>query len=121
MNHTFSDFKEIYDQGTKVNLKQINQLEKEEKQSEKAVRNIIKYQENINKQEKQAKQNTLECPNCGSNNITFAGNKRKSFSVSKAVGGAVLTGGIGTLAGFTGKKGKKNKFICMSCGKEFIK
>lgn len=119
MNHTFPDFKKIYDQGDKVNLQQINQSEKEEKQNKESIINIIKEQENINTQKKQIKQNTLECPNCGSKDITFAGNKRKGFSVGKAVGGAVLTGGIGTLAGFTGKKGKKNQFICMSCGKEF--
>lgn len=70
---------------------------------------------------KQEQQNTLICPKCGSTKITFAGNKRKSFSVGKAVGGAVLTGGIGTLAGFAGKKGKKNKFVCLSCGKGFEK
>lgn len=37
-------------------------------------------------------------------------NNRKSFSVNKAVGGAALTGGIGTLAGFAGKKGKDQWF-----------
>lgn len=69
------------------------------------------------KQEK----NALKCPKCGSHEIQFVGNKRKGFSVGKAVGGAVLTGGIGTLAGFAGGKGKKNEFVCMNCGKTFIK
>lgn len=63
----------------------------------------------------------LKCPHCGSDNIQFAGNKRKGFSVGKAVGGAVLTGGIGTLAGFAGGKGKKNEFVCMNCGKKFLR
>lgn len=40
---------------------------------------------------------------------------KKAFSVGKAIGGALLTGGIGTLAGFAGKKGKYEVF-CMNCG-----
>lgn len=63
----------------------------------------------------------LKCPKCGSKDLQFAGNKRKGFSVGKAVGGAVLTGGIGTLAGFAGGKGKKNEFVCMNCGKTFTR
>jgi hypothetical protein len=58
------------------------------------------------------------CPICGSTNIQFLGNKRKSFSVGKAVGGAVLTGGIGVLAGFAGKKGK-DQWLCMDHGHRF--
>lgn len=45
-------------------------------------------------------------------------NNRKSFSVGKAVGGAALTGGIGTLAGFAGKKGKDQRF-CQDCNTVF--
>lgn len=72
--------------------------------------------------EKQDMQNSLVCPYCGSDNLTFAGNKRKGFSVGKAIGKAFITpGGIGALAGFAGKKGKKNQFICMSCGQDFTK
>ncbi|GAJ25584.1 hypothetical protein JCM15457_454 [Liquorilactobacillus sucicola DSM 21376 = JCM 15457] len=51
--------------------------------------------------------NKLVCPKCGSSNIQFAGNNRKSFSVDKAVAGTVLTGGVGALAGFIGKTGEK--------------
>lgn len=61
----------------------------------------------------------LSCPKCGSENLQFVGNNRKAFSVGKAVGGAVLTGGIGVMAGFIGKKSKKNSFVCLDCGKEF--
>ncbi|MGN1114323.1 MAG: hypothetical protein ACI4RC_04300 [Oscillospiraceae bacterium] len=57
----------------------------------------------------------LKCPKCKSTNIQVLGNDRKGFSVGKAIGGALLTGGIGTLAGFAGKKGKYEVF-CMSCG-----
>lgn len=66
-------------------------------------------------------QNKLKCPYCGSTNIQLLGQHRKGFSVGKAVGGAVLTGGVGTLAGFVGKKTKKTDFVCMNCGKQFMK
>ena len=36
-----------------------------------------------------------------------------------AVGGAVLTGGVGALAGFAGKKTKQTDFVCMDCGQQF--
>ena len=45
---------------------------------------------------------------------------RKGFSVGKAAAGAILTGGIGTLAGFAGKKGKNN-WHCNNCGRTFKK
>ena len=59
------------------------------------------------------------CPNCQSANIQFLGNNKKSFSVGKAAAGAVLTGGIGTLAGFAGKKGKTDNWHCSDCGATF--
>lgn len=57
----------------------------------------------------------MKCPKCKSTNIQVLGNNRKAFSVGKAVGGALLTGGIGALAGFAGKKGKYEVF-CADCG-----
>ncbi|BDQ51677.1 hypothetical protein [Enterococcus faecalis] len=51
-------------------------------------------------------------------NVEFMQNNRKSFSVGKAAGGAILTGGVGTLAGFAGKKGK-NQWHCKNCGNTF--
>lgn len=65
--------------------------------------------------------NVIKCPNCSSTNIDYLGNNKKSFSVGKAVGGAALTGGIGTLAGFAGKKGKSDKWHCKNCGQVFNK
>lgn len=62
-----------------------------------------------------AKTMSMICPMCMSSNINILGNDRKGFSVGKAVGGALLTGGIGALAGFAGKKGKYEVF-CMNCG-----
>lgn len=60
----------------------------------------------------------IVCPYCKSKDVNFMGNDRKSFSVGKAVVGGVLTGGIGALVGFTGKKGK-NEFMCNSCNRIF--
>lgn len=62
--------------------------------------------------------NAIKCSKCKSTNVAFMDNKKKSFSVGKAVGGAVLTGGIGTLAGFAGKKGK-DRWHCADCGNVF--
>lgn len=58
--------------------------------------------------------NEIKCPKCGSTQI--AANK-KGFSGTKAVGGAILTGGIGLLAGTIGS----NKIIitCLNCGNNF--
>lgn len=62
---------------------------------------------------------TPRCPKCKSTNIQALGRHKKGFSVGKAVVGGLLTGGIGTLAGFAGKKTKKVEMICLDCGKQF--
>lgn len=62
--------------------------------------------------------NRIKCPSCSSINVQFLQQDKKSFSVGKAVGGALLTGGIGALAGFTGKKGNK-QWHCLNCGNLF--
>lgn len=67
------------------------------------------------------KKNVVKCPNCKGTDLENLGNNKKSFSVGKAIGGAALTGGIGTLAGFAGKKGKSDKWHCKSCGQLFDK
>lgn len=58
--------------------------------------------------------NQVHCPKCNSTQITI---NKKGFSVGKAVAGAVLTGGIGLLAGGIGS----NKIIitCLACGHQF--
>lgn len=65
------------------------------------------------------KKNARVCPKCESPDIQFMENKKKGFSVGKAVAGGVLTGGIGTVAGFAGKKGKKDRWHCTNCGNVF--
>lgn len=56
----------------------------------------------------------IHCPKCGSNQLTA---DKKGFSGKKAVAGAILTGGIGILAGTIGSN--KIKITCLSCGLEF--
>ena len=56
----------------------------------------------------------IKCPKCGSTQLTT---NKKGFSGKKAVAGAVLTGGIGLLAGTI----SSNKVIitCLRCGTQF--
>ena len=56
----------------------------------------------------------IGCPKCGSTEITA---NKKGYQVGKAVGGAILTGGVGLLAGFHGS----NKILvtCLACSKRF--
>lgn len=60
----------------------------------------------------------LRCPSCKSVNVQFMGNQRKAFSVGKAVAGGLLTGGVGAVAGFAGKKGQ-DRWHCTQCGHVF--
>jgi rubredoxin len=56
----------------------------------------------------------VTCPKCGSDQIVAG---KKGFSGTKAVAGAVLTGGIGLLAGTIGSN--KIKITCLNCGHVF--
>lgn len=60
----------------------------------------------------------IKCPYCKSFNISPVGRGRKSFSVGKMALGWILTGGIGLLAGFFGKKGKY-EYFCNDCNRQF--
>lgn len=56
----------------------------------------------------------IRCPQCNSNQLHV---DKKGFSAGKAIGGAILAGGVGALAGF---HGKGNIVItCLACGKKF--
>ena len=61
----------------------------------------------------------MKCPRCGSQNIQMVGTHKQGFSVGKAVGGAILTGGVGSLIGFAGKQTDKSDWVCLDCGKSF--
>ncbi|PWT35762.1 hypothetical protein DKZ22_10920 [Limosilactobacillus reuteri] len=63
----------------------------------------------------------MKCPKCRSTNVQPLGVHKKGFSVGKAIGGAVLTGGVGAVAGFLGKNTNQTDFVCMDCGKQFKK
>ena len=53
-----------------------------------------------------------------SKNVQFMQQDKKGFSVGKALGGAVLSGGVGAVAGFAGKK-KKKQWHCLNCSNVF--
>lgn len=57
---------------------------------------------------------TMKCPKCNSLQLT---SNKKGFSGGKAVTGAVLTGGIGILAGTIGSG--KVIITCLKCGHKF--
>ncbi len=57
---------------------------------------------------------SITCPKCGSAQL-FAG--KKGFSGKKAVAGAIVTGGIGVLAGTIGSN--QVLLTCLACGHKF--
>lgn len=63
----------------------------------------------------------MKCPRCGSQNIHPLSQHRKGFSLTKAAGGTLLAGKNGSLAGFAGKKTNQVDWVCMDCGKTFVK
>lgn len=56
----------------------------------------------------------VTCPKCGSDQLSA---NKKGFSGGKAVAGAILTGGIGLLAGTIGSS--KVVCTCLACGNTF--
>ena len=53
----------------------------------------------------------ISCPECKSTDFTT---NKKGFGLGKAVGGLILTGGVGLLGGFIGSQ--KINITCLSCG-----
>ena len=93
-------------------------IDNQKKSPEQRERELKAFRANQEKKKQEKKQNIITCPNCKSKDVTFLQQDKKAFSVGKAVGGAVLTGGIGALAGFAGKKGNK-QWHCKNCGNFF--
>lgn len=93
-------------------------IDNQKKSPEQRERELEAFRANQEKKKQEKKQNIITCPNCKSKDVTFLQQDKKAFSVGKAVGGAVLTGGIGALAGFAGKKGNK-QWHCKNCGNFF--
>ncbi|HEU7999683.1 TPA: hypothetical protein VWH87_001231 [Streptococcus pneumoniae] len=97
----------------------IDNQKKSPEQRERELETFRANQEKKKQEKKQEKkQNIITCPTCKSKDVTFLQQDKKAFSVGKAVGGAVLTGGVGALAGFAGKKGNK-QWHCQNCGNFF--
>ncbi|MGX8699800.1 hypothetical protein [Caproiciproducens sp.] len=65
-------------------------------------------------EQEKIRRTTPHCPKCGSTSLTAA---KKGFGVGKAIAGAVVTGGVGLLAGFIGSG--KVELICLNCGTKF--
>lgn len=59
-------------------------------------------------------ENSVKCPKCGSSQITA---QKKGFSGVKAVGGALVAGGVGLLAGLHGSS--DIDVTCLNCGKHW--
>ncbi|HRN80175.1 MAG TPA: hypothetical protein PKY29_04345 [Ferruginibacter sp.] len=59
-------------------------------------------------------QEKVFCPKCKSTELTA---NKKGFSAGQAVGGALLTGGIGLVAGAIGSG--KVRITCLNCGNRF--
>jgi hypothetical protein len=89
-----------------------NSVSKPKLQSQPIINNIEQPKEKYSR-------HAPKCPKCKSHNIQILDNRRKAFSLGKAAVGGVLYGGIGTIAGFAGKRGKKYDAVCMKCGKKF--
>ena len=71
-------------------------------------------QTSITENIKKSNNNKIQCPKCKSINVIGG---KKGFSGTQAVGGAILTGGIGILAGTIGSN--KVELSCLSCGNKF--
>ena len=65
-------------------------------------------------QQAQQQEEYLSCPKCGSRELHA---EHKGFSGGKALAGAILTGGIGLLAGTIGSR--DTEITCLKCGKKF--
>ncbi len=107
---------------TIVKLHEANQSSKK-KDGKSLLTKMVEAQEAANNRHESIKRDRLKakmkCPRCNSTNIQPVGKHKRGFSVGKAVGGAVLTGGVGTLAGFAGKQTGKSDWVCLDCGKSF--
>lgn len=89
-------------------------MTKEQKEQSKIERE--KAKEELGDSLRQAR--AVKCPHCKSTDVEFMVQQRKGFSIGKAAAGTILTGGVGALAGFAGKKGKK-EWHCKNCGAVF--
>lgn len=94
-------------------------LQQEDKKKAIKKRDDENYQRYLDKKEARTKPDIVKCPKCESLDLGIIGDDKKGFSVGKAIGGTILSGGVGALAGFIGTSGKHNLWRCRNCGNEF--
>ena len=87
---------------------------KELNDSDKFCPNCGKSSSKEHDQQDVSQEEKLHCPKCLSDQLTT---NQKGFSGSKALGGAVLVGGIGLFAGFHGSK--NITITCLACNHKF--
>lgn len=92
------------------------QKEQSKIEQAKAKEEFRQASEDLKEEFRQAR--AIKCPHCKSTDVEFMVQQRKSFSIGKAAAGIIMTGGVGALAGFAGKKGKK-EWHCKNCGAVF--
>jgi len=89
---------------------------KAKEEFQQASEEFRQVKEDLKEEFRQAR--AIKCPHCKSTDVEFMVQQRKSFSIGKAAAGTIMTGGVGALAGFAGKKGKK-EWHCKNCGAVF--
>lgn len=92
------------------------ELAKAKEEFRQASEEFRQASEDLKEEFRQAR--AVKCPHCKSTDVEFMVQQRKGFSVGKAAAGTIMTGGVGALAGFAGKKGKK-EWHCKNCGAVF--
>lgn len=90
------------------------QAAKTQAKSGKMDEQIKKNQLKIQKQQIREMRHAMKCPHCHSTNVKPLGVHRKDFSL-----GRQFMWGYGS--GSNGKATKKTDFVCMKCGKRFVK
>jgi ORF2 len=89
---------------------------KAKEEFQQASEEFRQVKEDLKEEFRQAR--AIKCPHCKSTDVEFMVQQRKAFSIGKAAAGTIMTGGVGALAGFAGKKGKK-EWHCENCGAVF--
>ncbi|GHV97850.1 hypothetical protein lacNasYZ03_11270 [Lactobacillus nasalidis] len=87
---------------------------KTQAQADKMDMQLKKNQLKIQKQQIKDMKHSIKCPHCHSHNVKPIGVHRKDFSLSREI-----MWGYGS--GSNGKATKKTDFVCMKCGKRFVR
>ena len=93
--------------------------EKLKQEREELAKGAAEYEKLKANEKLQESTTEMRCLKCYSDDIFVMGENKKSFSVKKAVAGTVLTGGVGAIAGFAGKKNGYDCY-CGDCKHRFL-